>query len=319
MKQFIGVGIIVALASVTAHAETLILTRPDGCGADKRNYEFLASRCAADPNSRAWTASDVIRRRLSPGDMSRQEVLRCEHITQWANLCGYPRFNSPPVQTQQRPSQPSIAPRASPPPRQVDEPRIECAEWGCYDARYGNPKEQQEGTERWARAWCSYRLRNGPLMTLNEPKCVEAYLLKARFSYAARAAAIVPELDRSMEVEPHVDGQFAPLRVKSSQERQGRIIDNCTGKVTFDGPEKKGENRCPTMPGTSDWKGTLKSSCKAKARVIYRLSYENHDGTKFVSYLLPAVLAPNETKTLDYLTACTRRPSVEVVDAMETR
>lgn len=312
-----GAILFAAFASGTANADTLVLTRPDGCANDQKNYEFLASRCNADPNSRAWTASNVIRRVLAPGDMSRQEVMRCGDLTQWANLCRYPHFNSPQTgQGATAPGQP--ASHSTSPPK--DEPRIECLSWGCFDARYGNPKEQQEGTERWARAWCSYRLRNGPLMTLDEPKCVDWYLKKARFQYSPRTEPKVPAIDPSLEVQPHQKGKFASLALKTNSERQGRIVDNCAGKVTFDGPEKKGgENRCSTSPGTADWEGKLVSTCKAKAKVIYSLSYENHDGSQFISYLLPEFIEPNGTKELRYLTVCTRRPTVAVVDITEVR
>ncbi len=301
-----------------ANADTLVLTRPDGCANDRRNYDFLASRCSADPGSRAWTASDVIRRTLAPGDMSRQEVMRCGDLSQWANLCRYPQSNNSQAGQINKPQRQSAAPTSS--SSATDGPRIECVSWGCFDARYGNPKEQQEGTERWARAWCSYRLRNGPLMTLDEPKCVDWYLKKARFQYTPRPEPTVPAIDPSMEVQPYEKGKFAPLALKTRSERQGRIVDNCAGKVTFDGPSKKdGGNRCPTLPGADDWTGKLVSSCKAKSKVIYRVSYEAHDGGQFFSYLFPATLEPSGTKELRYLSVCTRRPAVDIVDVTEAR
>lgn len=156
-KHKIAASIILALVSSETQANSLRLDYPPGCANDMKQYQYLVSRCAV--NSTAWISSNVIRRNLGPDDLSRQDIMRCGDIPQWASLCGYGPGNAPPP-VQQAPIQQGNGNKlVAPLPPHIADPR--CIDGICYDAEAGNPREKPVGSREWARAMCLQTEPNG--------------------------------------------------------------------------------------------------------------------------------------------------------------
>ncbi|MCW5692287.1 MAG: hypothetical protein KIT48_07980 [Pseudolabrys sp.] len=165
-----------AASSASAQAPGFRMRSANLCPSEKAKYDALRQRCST--NAGSWTEQGAVYRAESNPAIASMSAsdgtywstkMLCQHLSGWAQSCGYPATNSgatvaqPPLPRHQPPSDapPAVVSRAE--PKKLLQPLPEhlrsglCADQVCYDPQFGDPSKMTPGTPEWVRATCATR------------------------------------------------------------------------------------------------------------------------------------------------------------------